>query len=528
MTTIDNDVVDSPNESGGWNRRRLLQALGGSAAVVGLAAACGPDGPDAPGAAAPGGSGAGAGAGAAAAPSFDDRADSVIPVLTPVADLKPADADEQHMTYAPDVPPAITRSEQRIVEFEIDVVETEMEIDATAGVTAVAWGFRIGGDDAREIVVPGPVMRARVGDLVRITVNNLASSTQAHNIDWHAIAGQGGGAEATTVAPGESATIIARLLYPGAFMYHCAFGDVPMHISHGMYGMFIVDPETPLPTVDHEWAIMQSEWYLGDPDAAGDAPFAPDNLRLEHPTYVVFNGRVGALSGDNALTMEVGQRGRIYFVNEGLNLDSKFHPIGSHWDVVYPEGATHPVNRVIRGSQTTLVPAGGGTVTEVFGHVPLTILLVDHALVRAFYRGCVGEIVVSGESNTIFAGSDDEFAGASEPVPAPGTGTGATTDPNTVVIPDGAWNPANAATAYSPNPLTVPVGTTVTWINNDMMQHTVTSGPSDGTTAKPDGAFDSGMLDPGAEWQHTFDKSGTFDYHCTPHPWMAGQVVVTD
>lgn len=523
MTTLDNDVVvGSSNEGNGWNRRRLLQALGGSAAVVGLATACSDDRPDTTARRAGGANAGVANNGVDVAAGSDNRAGSVVPVLTPVADLERADAAELHVSYAPNVPPAISRSDQRIVEFEIDVVETEMVIDATAGVRTMAWGFRVAGDEARTDVVPGPVMRARVGDLVRITVNNLASSTQAHNIDWHAIAGPGGGAEATTVAPGQSATINARLLYPGAFMYHCAFGDVPMHITHGMYGMFIVDPETPLPAVDHEWAIMQSEWYLTEPDAAGEAHFDPDNLRLEHPTYVVFNGQAGALTGDNALRMEVGQRGRIYFVNEGLNLDSKFHAIGSHWDVVYPEAATHAANRVIRGSQTTLVPAGGSTVTEVFGHVPLTIILVDHALVRAFYRGCVGEIVVSGEPNTIFAGSDDELAASSDPDPV----AGVVTDENTVVIPDGAWNPANADNAYSPSPLTVPSGTTVTWVNSDTMQHTVTSGPSNGTTARPDGAFDSGLVDPGASWQYTFNETGTFDYHCTPHPWMVGQVIV--
>ena len=85
--------------------------------------------------------------------------------------------------------------------------------------------------------------------------------------------GQGGGAADLTVAPGETATIEARLLYPGAFMYHCAYGDVPEHIAKGMYGMFIVDPETPLPDADHEWAVMQSEWYVDKPAGGGEAAF---------------------------------------------------------------------------------------------------------------------------------------------------------------------------------------------------------------------------------------------------------------
>ncbi|MFV0309576.1 MAG: plastocyanin/azurin family copper-binding protein [Desertimonas sp.] len=508
-------------------RRQFLVTLSGGAAAVGLAA-CADDGPDVDA----------VGAGAAAADSataattatvteavIDTRADPIVPSLTPVADLHDAEATEIHMTYAPEVPAPIARTDQRIVEFEIDVVETVAEIDPTNGVSTMVWGFRIGGDETATIVAPGPVMRARVGDLARITVNNLADSTEAHNIDWHAITGQGGGAEATTVPPGEAATIHARLLYPGAFMYHCAFGDVPQHISHGMYGMFIVDPEEPLPAVDHEWAIMQSEWFLGEPDDDGMAEHDRQRLLDENPTYVTFNGRTDALIEDNALRMTVDERARFYMVNEGLNLTSSFHPIGSHWDVVYPEAATHPINRVIRGSQSTLVVAGGGTVTELVGYVPSTIVLVDHALVRTFYKGCIGQVVIDGEPNTIFAGSEEELAGSTEAAPAAAS---AATAENTVVIPDGAWDPANAATAYTPGELTVVAGTTVAWRNDDTLQHTVTSGPTDGTSVSPDGLFDSGLLEPGDTFEFTFDEPGTFEYHCTPHPWMGGRVVVTE
>ena len=95
--------------------------------------------------------------------------------------------------------------------------------------------------------------------------------------------------------------------------------------------------------------------------------------------------------------MQVGERARIYFVNAGLNLISSFHAIGSHWDVVYPEAAL--LNAPLRGSQTTLVPAGGGTVVELIGQVPSAIILVDHALARAFDKGAIGQIIVEGEPN---------------------------------------------------------------------------------------------------------------------------------
>ena len=326
-----------------------------------------------------------------------DVTKSIRPELTPVSQLREAPSGEAHVSMAPDVAPPIDRTDQRIWNVHIESIEGLCPLDPANGVKTEMWGFRIDGSDEVTCGSPGPVLRGRVGDMVNITLTNLASNTRPHNIDFHAVTGQGGGAADLTVAPGETATIQVRLLYPGAFMYHCAFGDVPVHIAHGMYGQFIVDPEVPLPSVDHEWAIVQSEWYVGEPGSDGVAPFDADALFDEEPRYVTFNGRTDALVGDNTLAMEVGERARIYFVNEGLNLNSNFHPIGSQWDLVYPEGATHQANRAIRGSQSTLVVAGGGTVVEIDALVPSTIILVDHALVRTFYKGAIGTIVVSGD-----------------------------------------------------------------------------------------------------------------------------------
>ncbi len=446
---------------------------------------------------------------------------SILPDLTPVADLELAPSGEQHTSYAPETAPTIVRQRQAIVDVHLEVVEDVCPLDPANGVTVTMWGFRVAGDTDVTCGAPGPVIRARVGDVLRMTVTNLAGNEHPHNIDFHAVTGQGGGAEATTVGPGESATINARLLYPGAFMYHCAFGDVPEHIAKGMYGMVIVDPEVPLPPADHEWAVMQSEWYVGEPDATGFAAFDKASAVLEEPRYMTFNGRTDALTGDNALQMQVGERARIYMVNEGLNLDSNFHAIGSHWDAVWPEAATHQVNQPIRGSQSTLVVAGGGTVVDLLGQVPSTILLVDHALIRTFYKGLVGLVVIGGGQNPeIFAGS---ARSAEEEPAAPATES---SDGTSVSIPAQAFDPANADQAYSPRSLTVTAGTTVTWTNEDIVPHTVTSGTSDGTVVSPDGTFDSGNIAVGDTWSVTFDEPGTFSYYCTPHPWMQGEVIV--
>lgn len=210
-------------------------------------------------------------------------------------------------------------------------------------------------------------------------------------------------------------------------------------------------------------------------------------------------------------------------MNAGLNLDSNFHPIGSHWDRVYQEAAL--LNSPLRGSQTTLVPAGGGTVVELIGQVPSTIVLVDHALSRAVDKGAIAQIVVSGAGNPevfeeVGSGEVDIESPSDSEIPASG---------EAVSIMPGAWttqdlgDPDEFADAedpadYSVNVLTVKVGTTVTWSNDDPGQmHTVTN---------VDGAFDSGFFEEGGTWSHTFDEAGEFEYYCLPHPWMRAKVVV--
>lgn len=459
------------------------------------------------------------GGGVTAAPGAGSAVDAdIVPELVPVGRLAEAPADEVHVAYAPKVPPPITRTDPRIFEVRLEIVEGVCDLDPTNGVKTEMWGYRVAGDEEVVCGTPGPILRGRVGDVARITLTNLPENSLPHNIDFHAVTGQGGGAADLTVAPGETATIQVRLLYPGAFMYHCAYGDVPVHIAHGMYGMFIVDPEVPLPAVDHEWAVLQSEWYVGEPGPDGVAPFDREALALEEPRYVTFNGRTDALTGDNGLVMRVGERARFYMVNEGLNLDSNFHPIGSQWDVVYPEAATHQANRVIRGSQSTLVVAGGGTVTELVGWVPSRIILVDHALVRTFYKGAIGFVEVQGEPQPeIFTATPAESPATTTEVPAEAV---------RVTITQNAFDPNNADRAFDPQEVRVRAGTTVVWTNRDAVAHTVTSGTSDRTVGTPDGRFDSGLLMEGDTFAFTFTEPGEYSYYCTPHPWMRGKVIV--
>ncbi|HEX5458245.1 MAG TPA: plastocyanin/azurin family copper-binding protein [Candidatus Nitrosotalea sp.] len=103
---------------------------------------------------------------------------------------------------------------------------------------------------------------------------------------------------------------------------------------------------------------------------------------------------------------------------------------------------------------------------------------------------------------------------------------------NEIDMASGAGASASAAcvtanNCFTPNPLTVASGTTVTWKNTDTVSHYVTSGKaSDETTGT---IFDSGsLIKPGSTYQFTFTNAGTFDYFCSVHPWMTGQVIVAN
>jgi len=288
--------------------------------------------------------------------------------------------------FAPEMPPPINRREPKIVEVSWHAKETQAEI--VPGQKYLNY-WTIEGR------VPGPVLRIRVGDVVRVTFSNDIANEYAHNIDFHFVTGPGGGAPALSVAKGESATIEARAMTPGFFMYHCATHDIPMHISNGMYGFVLVEPARGLPKADREYYITQSEFYTDD---AGDGAlkFSLDKGDREEPTYMFFNGAYGAISDEHALQAKVGEKVRLYVGNAGPNKISSFHVIGEIFDKVWREADL--VSAPARSLQTTLIPAGGATVVELSADIPGKYMLVDHAIFR-LHKGLSGELVVEGRPN---------------------------------------------------------------------------------------------------------------------------------
>jgi nitrite reductase (NO-forming) len=269
------------------------------------------------------------------------------------------------------------------------------------GTTIDVWTF----DGA----VPGPMVRAQVGDSVDFFLTNPPDSEMPHNVDFHAVTGPGGGSARLDTAPGATSELRVKLQKPGVYLYHCAFPHVPTHMSHGMYGLIVVEPEGGLPQIDHEYYLMQSEFYtvrgggesVTQLDDAGHLDYSLTHGLLEEPTFVVFNGRPDSINGDRALGMfegdsiATGDSVRLFVGNAGPNLSSSFHNIGEIFDTVYVEGSFGLTNHDV---QTTLIPSGGAAAVEFTTEVPGDFLLVDHAIFRTD-KGAAGTVHVRGPEN---------------------------------------------------------------------------------------------------------------------------------
>ena len=292
------------------------------------------------------------------------------------------------LTDAPHVPPPIARD--HATKVIVDLETTEVRGRLADGVEYTFWTF--GGK------VPGKFIRVREGDLVEFHLHNHPSSRMPHNIDLHAVTGPGGGAASSFTAPGHSTTFSFKAINAGLYVYHCATAPVGMHIANGMYGLILVEPREGLPKVDKEFYVMQSEFYTkGANGEAGYQPFSMEKALREDADYVVFNGSVGAMVGDNSLKVTAGERVRLFVGNGGPNLVSSFHVIGEVFDKVWIEGG----DLINRNVQSTMVPAGGSAIVEMDMQVPGKNILVDHSIFRAFNKGALGMIDVAANEEAI-------------------------------------------------------------------------------------------------------------------------------
>lgn len=264
--------------------------------------------------------------------------------------------------------------------FRIPVTHDTIEI--ADGVKYEGWTF--GG------TVPGPVIRVRQGDHVKVVLVN--QSPMQHSIDFHAARIPMDRAF-RSINPGDSITFEFEARDPGVYMVHCGTPPVLMHIMQGMYLPIIVDPRDGWPgEADREFVVVQSEFYAGEAHQ-GHAEMDFTAATQTRPSYVVFNGKADQYKA-HPLQVNEGDRVRIFVVNAGPSLRSDFHVVGAIFDRVYVDGN---LQRPLESVQTVTVPAGGGAVFETTFQRGLSgegvYAFVTHAFADAS-KGAVGLIQV--------------------------------------------------------------------------------------------------------------------------------------
>jgi nitrite reductase (NO-forming) len=309
---------------------------------------------------------------------------------------------------ADDLPAPLARRAPATV--RVDLEATEVDGALADGTSYTYWTYNG--------KVPGPFLRARVGDTIEVRLKHAEGHSASHaehathSIDLHAATGPGGGGVLTQAGPGATAGFAFRALNPGLYVYHCASPVIAQHIANGMYGLILIEPEEGLAPVDREFYVMQGEIYSKEPfGSQGKLAFSLDKLRNERPEYFVFNGAAQALTGDSALRAKTGETVRIFFGVGGPNFISSFHAIGEIFDRAYQLASLkNPLSDV----QTVTVPPGGAAIVEFKLDVPGRFLLVDHALSR-LERGLVAHLEVDGAENPSVFRSLDPAPGAEKP-----------------------------------------------------------------------------------------------------------------
>jgi nitrite reductase (NO-forming) len=273
---------------------------------------------------------------------------------------------------APVDPRAPAPSAARLVRVRFEVREAKLAI--APDVVYEAWTFQ-----GR---VPGPVVRATVGDTVDFTLVNRGM--MPHSMDFHA-AQIAPSRVYTNVMPGDSIHYRWVPQVPGAFLYHCGTAPVAMHIANGMYGALIVDPVKALPPA-REFVFVQSEFYtVKANDAAGAMQLDWSKLLGLAPDYIVFNG-IAHQYADHPIRVTAGEPIRLYVVDAGPNRVSAFHVVGAIFSKVYVDAVA---SHAWEGVQTVDVPVGGGMIFETRLVEPGTYPFVTHAFADAT-KGAVG------------------------------------------------------------------------------------------------------------------------------------------
>jgi nitrite reductase (NO-forming) len=310
----------------------------------------------------------------------------------------------QELVAPPFVPKhdQVARGGPKVVKVRMETREKQIQIDPAG---TKIWALTFNG------TVPGPLIVVHQDDYVELTLVNPKESTMSHNVDFHAATGALGGAGLTLVAPGEDVVLRFKAVKPGVFVYHCAPGGtmIPFHVISGMNGAIMVLPRDGLKDAKGKPVRYDRAYYIGEQDFyipkdkdgkyktyGSPAEGMHEMLELSKgltPTHVVFNGAVGALTGDNALKGKVGEK--VLFIHSQANRDSRPHLIGGHGDLVWPYGKF--ADPPIQGQETWFVPGGSAGAALYDFKQPGLYVYLSHNLIEAVLLGAAAHMNVEGK-----------------------------------------------------------------------------------------------------------------------------------
>lgn len=296
----------------------------------------------------------------------------------------------------------IAKGNPKIVEIRMVIEEKIIEVDQAG---TKIWAMTFDGS------VPGPLIVVHQDDYVELTLVNPKTNTLLHNIDFHAATGALGGGELTHVNPGQEVVLRFKAVKPGVFVYHCAPGGVmvPWHVVSGMNGAIMVLPRDGLKDASGKPVRYDKAYYIGEQDfyipkdEKGDYktynnPISGmqdmlEVMRTLTPTHIVFNGKVGALIGDNALTANVGET--LLIIHSQANRDTRPHLIGGHGDLVWSNGSF--ADKPETNLETWFIPGGAAGAMMYTFKQPGLYAYLNHNLIEAFLLGAAAHINVKGE-----------------------------------------------------------------------------------------------------------------------------------
>ncbi|VAW20201.1 Copper-containing nitrite reductase, partial [hydrothermal vent metagenome] len=298
----------------------------------------------------------------------------------------------------------IAKGGPKIVEVEMLIEEKLVKIDDDG---ATIWAFTYNG------TVPGPMIVCHQGDYIELTMKSASDNMYEHNVDFHASTGSLGGGGLTHIQPGEKVVLRFRAIKAGTFVYHCAPGGdmIPYHVVHGMNGAIMVLPRDGLKDPSGNPIVYDKAFYVGEQDyyiprdengdyksyetAVDDYSDSLDVMRKLIPTHEVFNGSVGALAGDNAMTAKVGET--VLIIHSQANRDTRPHLIGGHGDYVWETGSFNDAPAT--DLETWFIRGGSAGAAVYTFRQPGLYVYLNHNLIEAVMLGAAAHFKVAGDWN---------------------------------------------------------------------------------------------------------------------------------